>query len=174
MSDLIDRLKAIDAIDGTLLDEVSESIAIDILLDLPSEQPEIIRCKDCKYSEHWYRDKRRCFLWVEDGIDVFDDGFCNYAKRRTMSDLIDRQTLKERLMYMARFRCNSEIGEPTCGLTRRTMFHMSDIMREVVNMPNAGREWLHDLLQDAIDDGIITETQASRLMDMINDSEDNT
>ena len=33
-------------------------------------------------------------------------------------------------------------------------------------------EWLHDLLQDAIDDGIITEVQASRLMDMI--AEDNT
>lgn len=50
---------------------------------LPSEQPEIIRCKDCKYCEHWYADKGRCFLWHEDGIDVFEDGFCNYAKRRT-------------------------------------------------------------------------------------------
>ena len=83
-----------------------------------------------------------------------------------MDDLISRQALKERLMYMARFRTNSEIGEPTCGLTRRTMFHMSDIMREVVNMPTAAREWLHDLLQDAIDAGIITETQALRLMDI--------
>ena len=91
-----------------------------------------------------------------------------------MDDLISRQALKERLMYMARFRTNSEIGEPRCGLTRRTMFHMSDIMREVVNMPTAGREWLHDLLQDATDAGIITETQASRLMDMIDPSEDNT
>lgn len=89
-----------------------------------------------------------------------------------MNDLIDRQTLKERLMYMTRLRTNSEIGEPRCGLTRRTMFHMSDIMREVVNMPTVGREWLHDLLQDAIDAGIITETQASRLMDRI--AEDNT
>ena len=43
---------------------------------------EVIRCKDCKHSEHWYRDKRRCFLWYEDGIDVFDDGFCNYAERK--------------------------------------------------------------------------------------------
>ena len=34
------------------------------------------------------------------------------------------------------------------------------------------REWLHNLLQDAIDAGIITETQASRLMDRI--AEDNT
>lgn len=84
-----------------------------------------------------------------------------------MSDLIDRQTLKERLMNMTRLRINSEIGEPTCGLTRRFMFHMSDIMREVVNMPPAGREWLHNLLQDAIDDGIITEVQAVRIMERV-------
>lgn len=48
----------------------------------PSAQSEIIRCKDCKYSEHWYRDKQRCFLWSENGIDVYDDGFCNYAERK--------------------------------------------------------------------------------------------
>lgn len=48
----------------------------------PAAQPEIIRCKECKHSEHWYKDKRRCFLWAEDGIDVFDDGFCNYADKR--------------------------------------------------------------------------------------------
>ena len=40
----------------------------------------LIRCKECKYSEHWYKDKRRCFLWAEDGIDVFEDGYCNYAE----------------------------------------------------------------------------------------------
>lgn len=56
-------------------------ILVFVLIALSSEQPEIVRCKDCKHSEHWYRDKRRCFLWVEDGIDVFDDGFCNYAER---------------------------------------------------------------------------------------------
>ena len=44
---------------------------------------EVVRCKDCKNSEHWYRDKRRCFLWNETGINVFEDGFCNYAERRT-------------------------------------------------------------------------------------------
>ena len=42
---------------------------------------EIIRCKDCKYSEHWRRDERMCSLW--DDAWVFDDGFCNHAKRRT-------------------------------------------------------------------------------------------
>ena len=43
----------------------------------------VVRCKDCKYSDHWYGDKRRCFLWHETGIDVFEDGYCNYAERRT-------------------------------------------------------------------------------------------
>ena len=40
----------------------------------------IVLCKDCKHSEHWYGDKSRCFLWHESGIDVFDNGFCNYGK----------------------------------------------------------------------------------------------
>ena len=53
-----------------------------VIEQLPPAQPEIIRCKNCKNSEHWYRDRRRCFLWSEDGISVFDDGFCNYAERR--------------------------------------------------------------------------------------------
>ena len=30
------------------------------------------------------------------------------------------------------------------------------------------REWLHDLLQDAIDAGIITEVQAVRIMERVN------
>ena len=52
----------------------------------PSAQPEIVRCRECKYCEHWYADKGRCFLWHEEGIDVFEDGFCNYAERRTDDD----------------------------------------------------------------------------------------
>lgn len=30
------------------------------------------------------------------------------------------------------------------------------------------REWIHNLLQDAIDDGIITEVQAVRIMERVN------
>jgi hypothetical protein len=41
----------------------------------------VVRCKDCKYSEHWYRDKKRCFFWCEVGIGVFEDGFCSYGER---------------------------------------------------------------------------------------------
>ena len=54
-----------------------------MLKAMPSAQPEIIRCKDCKNSEHWYKDRRRCFLWSEDGVSVWDNGYCNYAERRT-------------------------------------------------------------------------------------------
>ncbi len=43
----------------------------------------VIRCKDCKNSEPWYKDRRRCFLWSEAGVSVWDSGFCNYAERRT-------------------------------------------------------------------------------------------
>lgn len=41
---------------------------------------EVVRCKGCKNSQHWYRDRRRCFLWNEDGVSVFDSGFCNYGE----------------------------------------------------------------------------------------------
>ena len=53
------------------------------LNSVPYAEPEIIRCAECKHSERWYRNKCRCFLWHETGIDVFEDGFCNYAERRT-------------------------------------------------------------------------------------------
>ena len=52
------------------------------LMEYLKEQPEIVHCGDCEYSEYWYRDKVRCFLWHESGIDVFEDGYCNYGKKR--------------------------------------------------------------------------------------------
>ena len=42
----------------------------------------VVRCKDCENSKPWYRDKSRCFLWDEVGIDVFNDGFCSYGIER--------------------------------------------------------------------------------------------
>jgi len=52
------------------------------VLALLKEQEAVVHCRDCKHSERWYGDKRRCFLWHETGIDVFDDGFCNYGERQ--------------------------------------------------------------------------------------------
>ena len=88
MCDLISRQAAIDGMrfecgindDGLLFVPLRD---VKMYLEsLPSAQPEIIQCKDCKYSKHWYGNKYICTLWYEDGIDVFKDGFCNYAERR--------------------------------------------------------------------------------------------
>ena len=59
--------------------KISDEIMEDEIADRPQE---LVRCKDCEHSEPWYGDKSRCFLWHETGIDVFNDGFCNYGKRK--------------------------------------------------------------------------------------------
>ena len=86
--DLISRKAAIAVADssdyvGLSVEDVKKVTdeVVKGLKQLPSEQLEFIRCKDCKYSEYWYGNKRRCFLWHEIGIDVFEDGYCNYAER---------------------------------------------------------------------------------------------
>ena len=96
MDELISRQEAIEAVETKIkkwnaVDGEGYHVGlglrytdvIDTLTELPSAQTDIIRCKECKYAEHWYRDKAMCFLWHETGIDVFNDGFCNYAGRRT-------------------------------------------------------------------------------------------
>ena len=119
MSDLIDRQAAIDALDTgcellrRTLDDTDvvgverakyewglgliESYIADIK-ELPSTQPEIIYCKDCKHfirdditeytcygfyneyfsafcDKHWNKD-------VGEYEDAYLDGFCSYAERR--------------------------------------------------------------------------------------------
>lgn len=38
----------------------------DCIEALPSvDAVEVVRCKDCKHSEHWYRDKSRCFCGMK-------------------------------------------------------------------------------------------------------------
>ena len=81
MDDLISRQAAIDELvkmlsycfyaDEEVLDEVETT-----LKELPSAQPEIIRCKDCKWKNN-----HNCTRVVEVWID--DDKFCAWAERRT-------------------------------------------------------------------------------------------
>ena len=42
----------------------------------------VVLCRDCIHSAPRYADRSRCFLWRESGIDVFNDGFCIYGKKR--------------------------------------------------------------------------------------------
>lgn len=58
--------------------------AINIVSDLPSAQPEIIRCKDCRYYE-WMSNRVPaeqtwfCHNW---NAETGKNDFCSYAERR--------------------------------------------------------------------------------------------
>jgi hypothetical protein len=81
MDDLISRHAAIDALmeiidrpkhaDFLYTDEICKT-----LNELPSAQPEIIRCKDCKWMQG-----SECVRFAE--VRPFPDDFCSKAERRT-------------------------------------------------------------------------------------------
>ena len=50
MKDLIERQAAIDAVLGACKDTATTECAVRELEDLPSAQPEIIRCEDCMHN----------------------------------------------------------------------------------------------------------------------------
>ena len=86
LADCISRQDALDAIDRITRTDNWQAAVSMALLDLPSAQPEIIRCKDCK----WYGrvDKRRFYRGMDclqKRIDTIvpDKDFCSRAERRT-------------------------------------------------------------------------------------------
>ena len=97
MSDLIDRQKAIDALNGLgrylLPNGFLANDVFNAIKQLPSEQPEIIRCKDCKHQEKFFqKDGRRkdggyyiygCSLAEGYSHVCLDDDYCSRAERRT-------------------------------------------------------------------------------------------
>lgn len=82
MSDLIDRQAAIDALDKRF-DSIPMEQTVEILQlrkdlrELPSAQPEIIRCKDCEY----WREDHTC---REHSLvsPMAANEFCSRAERR--------------------------------------------------------------------------------------------
>jgi hypothetical protein len=101
MDDLISRQAAIDAVQHafdmeTLLNRFVRKVAVDALKTMPSAQPEIIRCKDCKhwipydwmFSEVWQSKNIADYPEDEIGCDCCDmamkaNDFCSRAERRT-------------------------------------------------------------------------------------------
>ena len=76
MSDLIDRQAAIDAVkEAYENDEMFDGYEYR-LQELPSTQPEIVRCKDCK---HFAGEGMYCSC---DIIVQFDHFYCYHAERR--------------------------------------------------------------------------------------------
>ena len=77
--DLIERQDAIKAIgDIHPLDYNAQSLRTRIE-QLPSAEP-VIRCKDCK---HWYSDADTGMACEFTNMSQPEDGFCNWAERRT-------------------------------------------------------------------------------------------
>ena len=89
MNDLIDRQSAIDALNipdyenGEAYMQYEEDV--NVIHNLPSAEPEIIRCRDCKYwdttwESAWAKDYHYCPLI--DGTSK-GDWYCADAERRT-------------------------------------------------------------------------------------------
>lgn len=86
MKDLIERYLAERRIDEALsrvFTKNSDSIGKQILDRIPSAQPEIIRCKDCKWGAQdevgrWFCRSLGCQIGNEDG-----SWYCADAERRT-------------------------------------------------------------------------------------------
>lgn len=77
MSDLIDRQAAIDECYPVTVDgEVYEVVQVETLMGLPSAQPEIIRCKDCKFFKG---DGLECH---HSGMFAYEDDYCSNGERR--------------------------------------------------------------------------------------------
>ena len=85
MKDLIDRQAAIDAVDEALTRVFVEhrDIAEKMINKIPSAQPEIVRCKDCKFYSPMNRETKTgiCNLTMHQNFG--DNWFCAGAERRT-------------------------------------------------------------------------------------------
>ena len=84
MRDLISRQAAIDEIKALYEwhDTVTEDRTIDHLKRLPSAEPEIVRCKNCKHHHYDSKDIPYCDR-IDYGYGWKDDDFCSRAERRT-------------------------------------------------------------------------------------------
>lgn len=85
MGDLIDRQAAIDALDTIhYTDREDWRAVLSTVENLPSAQPEIIRCKDCKYAEiadpEDNQDGYTCQF--HRGSIWFSGSYCSWAERR--------------------------------------------------------------------------------------------
>ena len=92
MNDLISRQAAIDAVGSMLRRKfgIGGDLAEITLAGLPSAQPEIIRCKDCKYYREYDSEYVENAVVVQCMADRYpisetipDGWFCAGAERRT-------------------------------------------------------------------------------------------
>lgn len=95
MSDLISRQAAIEVIYRALktpapdyhIDPFHDSMGLAIAMadQIPSAQPEIIRCGECTYGECTYKDKNTNEIDYCNrlGITICKCDYCSFAERKT-------------------------------------------------------------------------------------------
>ena len=83
--DLISRQAAIDAVGSMLRRKfgIGGDLAEITLAGLPSAQPEIIRCKDCKHRTSYWGNCKLLEEKYHQTVRVGCDEFCSSAERRT-------------------------------------------------------------------------------------------
>ena len=85
MKDLISRQAAIDGVVkscfGVASIVIAEAKAIQYIKRLPSVQPEIVRCKECKHHHYDSEDIPYCDR-INYGYGWKDEDFCSRAERR--------------------------------------------------------------------------------------------
>lgn len=86
MDDYISRQAAIDTVVAWTVEDRPDiempTDLIDRIKNMPSAQPEIIRCKDCKYrDENWRRVSVRWLPCMD--VRTGSNWFCGSAERRT-------------------------------------------------------------------------------------------
>ena len=83
MDDLISRQAAIArAVPLNLFGREVMIVSVSELENLPSAQPEIIRCKDCEWGDIYVSDGNRyCYCMMSDPRIRTADDFCSYAER---------------------------------------------------------------------------------------------
>ena len=85
MDELISKQAAIDALDKRFdnipMEQTTEILQLRRdLRQLPSAQPDIIRCKDCKQFRRWI-DTDICFCDITEA-EMSDNDFCSRAVRK--------------------------------------------------------------------------------------------
>ena len=80
MSDTISRQAAIDALNhelrcGAVINQCGLEVAYEVIEGLPSAEPQIIRCKDCKHYKYG--------MCMKICANKSTNGFCDWGERRT-------------------------------------------------------------------------------------------
>lgn len=88
MMDLIERQTVLDAVENEMKswlegDRHDYRDVVDAIMDVPSAQPEIVRCRECKYAD-WYttiEGKKLCFCIETDTGGRTEEDYCSLGER---------------------------------------------------------------------------------------------